>query len=121
VVVNFWASWCEPCIEEFPDLVRAARTWRPRGVRFMSVSADDPKDPAPVKRALARFGAPFDSILIAPADAESVMKSFDDAWTGALPATFVYDASGRKLQQLLGKAIDPTTLDRWLGPLASSK
>src|SRR5215510_4053262 len=41
VVVNFWATWCPPCIEEMPSLDRFARTYAPRGVEVVAISVDD--------------------------------------------------------------------------------
>lgn len=120
LVVNFWATWCAPCVEEFPDLVAAARAWRGRGVRMLSVSADDTKDLAPVRGTLARFGGPFSEVLVVGADpgpAEGIMAVVDPSWTGALPSTFVYDASGRQVQKRIGHTVDRKTLDQWLRPL----
>lgn len=41
LVLNFWASWCPPCVSEMPDLERAYREYRGRGVRFLAVALDD--------------------------------------------------------------------------------
>ncbi len=112
VFVNFWASWCEPCIEEFPELVRAANEWRPRGVGFLSISADEPADLAPVERTLRRFGAPFDSVLVASGDIDALIREVDADWTGALPASFLYDASGKKIRKELG-LVSPQILAAW--------
>ncbi len=112
VFVNFWASWCEPCIEEFPELVRAAREWRSRGISFVSISADEPADLRPVEQTLQRFGAPFDSVLVASGDVDALIRQVDTDWTGALPASFLYDASGAKIRRELGP-ITTETLTAW--------
>ncbi len=112
VFVNFWASWCEPCIEEFPELVRAARQWRPRGITFVSISADEPGDLRPVEQTLQRFGAPFDSVLVASGDVDALIRQVDADWTGALPASFLYDASGARIRRELGP-ITVETLTAW--------
>jgi thiol-disulfide isomerase/thioredoxin len=108
VFVNFWASWCEPCIEEFPALVQAAREWRPRGIAFVSISADEPGDLRPVEQTLQRFGAPFDSVLVASGDVDALIRYVDADWMGALPASFLYDASGAKIRREVG----PITTER---------
>jgi len=117
VIVNFWATWCGPCIEEFPDVVKGAQKWRSRGVRFVSISADDPKDIAKVRKTLERFGAPFDAVLIANANAgPAIIEDVDADWSGALPTTFLYDANGARKERRVG-AIDAALLAKWLEPL----
>ena len=120
VFVNFWASWCEPCIAEFPELVRAAGEWRPRGISFVSVSADEASDLTPVERTLERFGAPFDSILVATGDIDALIRQVDGEWTGALPASFLYDASGAKTRKQLGPITRPMLDDWFRGALGGS-
>jgi thiol-disulfide isomerase/thioredoxin len=119
VFVNFWASWCEPCMDEFPELVRAARGWRPRGIRFVSVSADDPADLAPVRKTIDRFGGPFDALLVASGDTDDLIRKVDAEWTGALPASFLYSAGGKQLHRLIGP-IDRTTLEHWLSEASTN-
>jgi len=120
LVVNFWATWCGPCVDEFPDLVASARAWRARGVHFLSVSADDPKDLPAVRRMLERFGAPFDAVVVVSGDADAVISKMDPAWGGALPSTFVFDAGGRQVDKRLGGVVDQKKLNGWLAPLAAS-
>src|SRR5204863_5354086 len=55
-MVNVWATWCPPCREEFPDLVRFERDWRGRGVRVILVSADFEDQLPEVRAFLARHG-----------------------------------------------------------------
>jgi len=117
VVVNFWASWCAPCIEEFPSVVKGAQKWRSRGVRFVSISADDPKDLPKVKKVLEKFGAPFDAVLIANGKAgPAIIEDVDADWSGALPTTFLYDANGKRLERRVG-IVDGALLEKWLQPL----
>ena len=113
VFVNFWASWCEPCIEEFPRLVQAAKEWRPRGVAFVSITADDASDPRPARQTLQRFGAAFDSVYVVSGDVDAFIREVDREWTGALPASFLYDAAGSKTRRQLGP-ISADTLTGWL-------
>lgn len=105
-------------MDEFPELVRAARSWRSRGVRFLSVSADDPSDLAPVRKTVDRFGGPFDALLVASGDTDELIRRVDAEWAGALPASFLYSATGKQLHKIIGP-IDRPTLDRWLSEVGA--
>jgi thiol-disulfide isomerase/thioredoxin len=88
VVVNFWATWCQPCLGELPDLVAAFRRYRDRGVVLLGVLADDP-----AAGSLAAFAADHGiDYPIVRGDA-AVSHAFGDP--DALPTTFGYDRHGR--------------------------
>jgi peroxiredoxin len=97
VVVNVWATWCEPCREEMPDLVRAYRAHKQDGLRLVLVSADDEDGRAEAEKFLAAQGVDFDSFLKV-GDDMTFINGIDPRWTGALPATFVFDERGRVVQ-----------------------
>ena len=110
VVVNVWATWCAPCREEFPDLVRLGRTYQDRGVRLVLVSADF-DDQVPAARSfLAKHGVDFVSYL-KTGDDMAFIDALSPQWTGALPATVVYDGRGNRRWFHEGKA-DYATLER---------
>jgi thiol-disulfide isomerase/thioredoxin len=110
VVVNVWATWCAPCREEFPDLVRLGRTYRDRGLRLVLVSADF-DDQVPAARAfLARHGVDYVSYL-KTGDDMAFIDALSPQWTGALPATVVYDGRGNRTWFHEGKT-DYATLER---------
>ena len=94
VLVNLWATWCGPCREEFPDLVRLERAWRGRGLKVLLVSADNSTDLPKVRRFLAERGVKFPTYLKMQKDMEFI-NGLDSRWTGALPATFLYDGTGQ--------------------------
>jgi thiol-disulfide isomerase/thioredoxin len=101
--VNVWATWCVPCREEFPLLLRLAREYEPRGLELLLVSADfDDRLPA-VRRFLAAQGVTDTSYLKAEDDM-SFIDALSPRWSGALPATFVYDGAGRQIAFWEGKA-----------------
>ena len=100
-LVNVWATWCVPCREEFPELVRLTRDYRGRGLRVLLVSAD--LDSADARRFLADQGVDFETYLQI-GDAMTFINRLDPKWTGALPATFVYDAGGRLTRFWEGRA-----------------
>jgi thiol-disulfide isomerase/thioredoxin len=96
VLVNVWASWCEPCREEMPDIVRAYRAHKAEGLRLVLISADDPDDRAEAEKFLASQGVDVDSFL-KMGDDEAFINGLDRRWSGALPASFLFDGNGHVL------------------------
>ena len=92
-VVNVWATWCLPCREEFPDLVRLYRAYRDTGVALVLVSADFEDQLPAAREFLAEQGVDFPSFAKRGGDAEFI-DALDPRWSGALPATWIYDADG---------------------------
>lgn len=96
VLLNVWATWCVPCREEFPDLLRVRREYRERGLRLVLVSADIDSQVPEARRFLTEQGVDFLTYLKQGADMPFI-DSLDAGWSGALPATVLYDGAGRKL------------------------
>jgi cytochrome c biogenesis protein CcmG, thiol:disulfide interchange protein DsbE len=86
VVVNVWATWCDPCREEQPDLVKLAKEYEGRGVEFLGV--DERDDLAKARAWVKEFDVPYASIVD-----ESGAWADDFAFFG-LPDTYVIDRSG---------------------------
>ena len=108
VLVNVWATWCDPCREELPDLLRVYRAHRVEGLRLVMISADDAEARAQAGEALATAAARAG--IGRDLDATSYLKEDDDMkfidgldprWSGALPATFLFDAAGRRVHSWL--------------------
>jgi thiol:disulfide interchange protein len=102
-MVNVWATWCIPCREEFPELLRLRERWASRGLELILVSGDFDATLGEAKKFLAEHGVDFATYLKSGPDAEFI-DTLDPAWSGALPATFVFDADGTRRHSLLGKA-----------------
>ena len=104
VVVNFWATWCVPCREEFPDLVRLEKTYRDRGVAVLGVSIDFPKDLSKVEKFLAANRPDFPNYMKrSGGDDQDFIDAVDPKWGGELPFTVVYARDGKKARVLAGK------------------
>lgn len=95
VLVNVWATWCIPCREEFPALMRLRREMSAEAMDLVLVSADFPDQLAAARAFLAEQGVTFVSFYKDEAD-EAFINALSERWSGALPATFVFDKE-RKL------------------------
>jgi thiol-disulfide isomerase/thioredoxin len=104
LLVNFWATWCDPCREEFPDLVKIEKQYRARGLEFTAVSLDDLVDiKTSVPKFLRDMNVTSPTYLLNVSDPELAMAQVDPQWSGALPATFLYDSDGNIAYKRLGR------------------
>ena len=96
LLVNFWATWCDPCRVEFPDLVKIDAEYRGRGLDFVTVSADDAGEiKTSVPKFLREMKATMPAYLLHATDTQAAINSVDPTWGGELPATFLFDKSGQ--------------------------
>ena len=110
LLVNFWATWCEPCRDEFPDLIKIDSEYRSKGLDFITVSLDDFSEiKTEVPKFLQQMGATMPAYLLNVSDPEPSIKAVDPNWGGALPATVLYDKGGRIVFKHFGR-IKPTEL-----------
>ncbi|HBB88164.1 MAG TPA: hypothetical protein DC047_11155 [Blastocatellia bacterium] len=104
LLVNYWATWCEPCRDEFPDLVKVDADYRPKGLDFIAVTLDDLADiKTGVPKFLREMHAEMPAYLLNLSDPEPAIKLVDPKWSGALPATFLYNAQGELVYKSLGR------------------
>jgi thiol-disulfide isomerase/thioredoxin len=104
LLVNFWATYCEPCREEFPDLVEINRDYKARGLEFVTISLDDPAEiKTSVPQFLRQMRALMPAYLLNVPDPEPAIKWVDVAWNGGLPATYLYDAQGQVVFKHTGR------------------
>ena len=93
LVVDIWASWCISCIERFPEMVTMAERYTGRGVSFLTLNLDDPKDTEGIAWAndfLARIGADFPHYHLQ----ENLTESFEALDLLAIPVVLIYDGHG---------------------------
>jgi thiol-disulfide isomerase/thioredoxin len=98
LVLNFWATWCPPCIEELPELERFHQAWSPRGWQVAGLAVDAP---TPVREFLARQPLSF-PVGLAGLDGSALSRTLGNE-RGALPFTAVFDGAGRIVQRKLGQ------------------
>jgi len=94
VVLNFWATWCPPCVEEAPALNHLQQRIASRGGVIIGVSIDD--DPAKYEKFLKDFGVPF------PTWRDPSAKVMHDYGTVMIPETYIIDRHGRIARKIIG-------------------
>ncbi len=103
LLVNFWATWCEPCREEMPALAAAAKKFPSRDLAVVLVSLDSTRTgPAAVPKFLASAKVPFVCWLVKARDPQDFIDAVDKSWDGSLPYTLLYDRTGAPAVKLTG-------------------
>ena len=108
VVVNFWATWCIPCLQELPELDLLQERYADRGLVVLAVSMDDPEKLEDRVRPFFTKRAPgLVSYLASAGEDDSVefVTSFDPEWPGALPTTMFFDRGGELTDVHLGRML----------------
>ena len=103
LLVNFWATWCEPCREEFPELVKIDADYKDK-IDFVLVSVDDL---AEIKRGVPEFltemKATMSAYLLKTPDETAAISAVAKDWKGGFPFTILYDAGGAAVFTHQGK------------------
>jgi cytochrome c biogenesis protein CcmG/thiol:disulfide interchange protein DsbE len=94
VVLNFWATWCPPCVEEAPSLVRLQQTIAPHGATVLGISVDE--DPAAYQQFLTEHHINF------PNYRDPSKKIAEDYGTSVYPETYIIDRQGRIARKIIG-------------------
>jgi thiol-disulfide isomerase/thioredoxin len=103
LLVNFWATWCDPCREEFPDLVKIDAAYKGK-IDFITVSLDFPEElAAAVPKFLGQMKAEMPAYLLTVADENAVITSISKDWQGGMPFTVLYNAAGELVYFRQGK------------------
>jgi len=102
-LVNFWATWCGPCIVEFPELVGINRMYRNRSFEFISVSADDPDQREDVLAFLKKQQSSNRNVHFDSLDRDALVDSADPKWSGALPHTILIKPGGKVIYRKTGE------------------
>jgi thiol-disulfide isomerase/thioredoxin len=104
LLVNYWATWCDPCRDEFPDLVKIDKDFRARGLDFIAITLDDLADiKTAVPKFLQQMNAQMPVYLLNVPDPEPAINLVDREWGGALPATFLYNNHGEIVYKHFGR------------------
>ncbi len=118
LLINFWATWCDPCREEFPDLVKIDSAYKGK-IDFITVSLDDLADiNGDVPKFLRQMKAEMPAYLLHTDDESAAIKLVSKDWAGNLPLTVFIDSSGKIAYQRNGKIrfeVLKENIDRVLG------
>jgi thiol-disulfide isomerase/thioredoxin len=105
LLINFWATWCEPCRDEYPMLNELAKEYAPKGLRVLGVNSDQDGDLILMRRFMVRYKPVFPNYRMKPGKPEEEAE-FNQAvlsdWRGELPATFLYDKDGTLIGHFFG-------------------
>lgn len=114
LVLNFWATWCPPCIEELPSLNQFAKTMKDRGVVVLAISADENANA--YHRFLQRVPVSFETARDPHADISANYGTF------LFPETYIIDTQGRVLEKVVSARnwMDPQVLNSVRSMLAGS-
>ncbi len=103
LLVNFWATWCEPCRDEYPMLNELAKQYAPKGLQVVGVSMDDDGDLILMRRFLARYKPVFPNYRKLPGEEATFRESVLPGWTGTMPISIFYAKDGRQVTHFLGE------------------
>ena len=93
-LINFWATWCDPCREEFPDLVKLSTDYKGK-IDFVTVSLDDVEDiSTAVPRFLVKMRSTMPAFLLSTADESEAISAISADYHGSLPFTILIKPSG---------------------------
>ena len=110
-LINEWATWCGPCVEEFSDFITMNRMYRGRDFEFISISADDPDHKDKALKFLQKKQASGTNYIFSVDDKYKLIEAVDPKWAGALPYTMLVEPDGKVVYAHQG-LIDPLELKK---------
>jgi peroxiredoxin len=110
-LINIWATWCGPCVIEYPEFVVIHRMFSGRDFEFVSLSADKPDHEAKALKFLQEKHSAVKNYIFDNDDVYKLIEAVDPEWNGALPYTLLIEPGGEKVYTQMG-VIDPLELKR---------
>ncbi len=110
-LVNFWATWCAPCVAEFQEFVTVNRMYRGRDFELVSVAVNRPEEEKEVLGFLKKNQASCRNLIFASSDREKLIDAFDPNWQGEVPYTVLIAPDGGIIYRETG-SVDTLALKR---------
>jgi thiol-disulfide isomerase/thioredoxin len=119
VLFTFWATWCEPCRDEFPMVNELAKQYAPQGLHVVGINLDQDGDLILMRRFITRYKPVFPNFRKKAGDEDAFVQAVLPGWNGAIPASVFYAKDGRQIGHLLG-AGDRATYEAAIRSLLAS-
>ena len=100
VLLNFWATWCEPCKIETPWLVELQKQYGAQGLQILGVDADDDSDPSDVSTFVKDMGIDYPVLIGKESETDAVANAYGGI--AFLPQSFLISRDGRVVAKILG-------------------
>ena len=116
-IINFWATWCKPCIEELPDFQEMAKKYESEGVRLILVSLDMMDHyPGKIRQFAKKHKITAPIVFLDETDADVFCPAVDPSWSGSIPATlFLNNKTGYR--KFLEEQLSKDELEREIGAM----
>jgi len=101
ILVNFWATWCRPCLEEIPALMQLEANLKEQGFDLVAVSLDDP-GAGSIKPFLDKWFPEFRSFVSLESDMDKMVSVIDPYWNEVLPTSYVISRDGAVVKRIQG-------------------
>jgi thiol-disulfide isomerase/thioredoxin len=102
LLVTFWATWCEPCRDEYPMLNELAKQYAPQGLKVVGVSLDQDGDLILMRRFLARYKPIFPNYRKKKGEEDAFVQAVLPGWNGSIPASVFYAKDGQQIGHFVG-------------------
>jgi thiol-disulfide isomerase/thioredoxin len=110
-LINVWATWCAPCVEELPEFVTINRMYRKRKFEMITISLDDPNERDAVLKRLREKHVSSTNYLYDSDNRDQLAEALDKQWPGPVPYTILV-APGGKVLYRKHDTIDPLELKK---------
>ena len=102
VLITFWATWCEPCRDEYPMLNELAKQYAPQGLKVVGVSLDQDGDLILMRRFLVRYKPIFPNYRKKKGEEDAFVQAVMPGWNGSIPASVFYAKDSQQIGHFVG-------------------